>query len=58
MKGTADVYKGLNEMVNSLKVSVDETQKYKDEITRLSESLSELNNIYGSMLSAMSIRKK
>jgi gliding motility-associated protein GldL len=58
LKGTADVYKGLNEMVSSLKSSVDETQKYKEEITRLSESLSELNNIYGSMLSAMSIRKK
>jgi len=41
-----------------LKTSVDETQKYKEEITKLSESLSELNNIYGSMLSAMSIRKK
>lgn len=58
LKGTADVYKGLNEMVSSLKSSVDETQKYKEEITRLSESLSELNNIYGTMLSAMSIRKK
>lgn len=58
LKGTSDVYKGLNEMVNSLKVSVEETQKYKQEITKLSESLSELNNIYGSMLSAMSIRKK
>lgn len=58
LKGTANVYKGLNDMVNSLKVSVDETQKYKDEITKLSQSLSELNNIYGSMLSAMSLRKK
>lgn len=58
LKGTSDVYKGLNEMVSSLKTSVNETQKYKDEITKLSESLSELNNIYGSMLSAMSIRKK
>lgn len=58
LKGTADVYKGLNEMVNSLKVSVEETQKYKDEITKLSESLSELNGVYGNMLSAMSIRKK
>lgn len=58
LKGTADVYKGLNDMVSSLKVSVDETQKYKDEITRLSQSLSELNNIYGNMLSAMSMKKK
>jgi len=58
LKGTSDVYKGLNDMVSSLKVSVDETMKYKEEITRLSESLSELNNVYGNMLSAMSIRKK
>ncbi len=58
LKGTADVYKGLNEMVSSLKASVDETQKYKAEITRLSESLSELNSIYGNMLSSWSTRKK
>ena len=58
LKGTADVYKGLNEMIGSLKVSVEETQRYKEEITRLSQSLSELNGIYGNMLSAMSMRKK
>jgi len=58
LQGTAGVYKGLGEMISSLKVSVEETQKYKQEIVRLSESLSELNNIYGNMLSAMSIRKK
>ncbi|MCF8225867.1 MAG: gliding motility protein GldL [Bacteroidales bacterium] len=58
LKGTANVYKGLDEMVKSLKVSVDETEKYKGEIAKLSGSLAELNNIYGSMLSAMSLRKK
>jgi chromosome segregation ATPase len=58
LQGTAGVYKGLNDMISSLKVSVEETQKYKEEIVKLSESLSELNNVYGNMLSAMSIRKK
>jgi len=58
LQGTAGVYQGLNEMINSLKVSVEKTQQYKDEIVKLSESLSELNNVYGNMLSAMSIRKK
>jgi chromosome segregation ATPase len=58
LQGTAGVYKGLNDMINSLKVSVEETQKYKSEIVKLSESLSELNNVYGNMLTAMSIRKK
>lgn len=58
LQGTAGVYKGLNEMITSLQVSVEETQKYKGEIVKLSESLSELNNVYGNMLTAMSIRKK
>jgi gliding motility-associated protein GldL len=58
LQGTSGVYKGLNEMITSLQTSVAETQKYKDEIVKLSESLSELNNVYGNMLSAMSIRKK
>jgi gliding motility-associated protein GldL len=58
LQGTTGVYKGLNEMISNLKASVEETQKYKSEIVKLSESLSELNNVYGNMLSAMSIRKK
>jgi len=58
MQGTAGVYSGLNEMITNLQASVEETQKYKSEIVKLSESLSELNNVYGNMLSAMSIRKK
>jgi gliding motility-associated protein GldL len=58
LQGTAGVYKGLNEMIANLQASVAETEKYKQEIAKLSESLSELNNVYGNMLSAMSIRKK
>jgi gliding motility-associated protein GldL len=58
LQGTAGVYTGLNEMIASLKTSVEETQKYKQEIVKLSESISELNNVYGNMLTAMSIRKK
>jgi len=58
IQGTSGVYSGLNEMITNLQSSVEETQKYKSEIVKLSESLSELNNVYGNMLSAMSIRKK
>ena len=58
LQGTAGVYKGLDEMMTNLQASVEETNKYKAEIAKLSESLSELNNVYGNMLSAMSIRKK
>ncbi|MEN8201242.1 MAG: gliding motility protein GldL [Bacteroidota bacterium] len=58
IEGSAGVYNGLNEMITNLQASAEETQKYKSEIVKLSESLSELNNVYGNMLSAMSIRKK
>jgi gliding motility-associated protein GldL len=58
LQGTSGVYKGLNDMITNLQASVEETQKYKSEIVKLSESLSELNGVYGNMLSAMSIRKK
>ena len=58
LQGTQGVYKGLNEMITNLQASVEETNKYKSEIVKLSGSLSELNGVYGNMLSAMSIRKK
>jgi len=58
IKGSESVYKGMDEMMKNLKNSVDETQKYKQEITKLSQNLSELNNIYGNMLSAMSVITK
>ncbi len=58
IKDTESLYKGLEDMIKNLRVSVEETQKYKDEIGKLSQNLSELNNIYGSMLSAMSVISK
>jgi hypothetical protein len=42
-------------MVLRLKDSIDETGRYKDEIVKLRDNLSSLNNIYGNMLSAMNV---
>ena len=56
MKSVDDVYKGLGGMMQQLKTSAEETQKYKDEMTKLSKSISELNTIYGNMLSAINIK--
>jgi gliding motility-associated protein GldL len=58
IKGSETAYKGMDDMMKNLKSSVDETQKYKEEISKLSQNLSELNNIYGNMLSAMSVISK
>jgi len=55
MQGTQQVYSGLEDMIKKLKESVDETNKYKEEIVKLRDNLSSLNNIYGNMLSAMNV---
>lgn len=58
MQGSQQLYAGLHDMINNLKSSVDETNKYKEEITKLKESIASLNSIYGNMLNTMSSGKK
>ncbi len=58
LKGNEGVYKELETMMQDLRSSVEETHRYKEEIAKLSNSLSELNNVYGNMLSAMGAAKK
>ncbi len=55
LKGSQKVYSGIEEMVAKLKDSIDETSRYKDEVVKLRDNLSSLNNIYGNMLSAMNV---
>ncbi len=58
MKSSQEVYKDLGNVTNNLKTSVEETDKYREEISKLSRNLSDLNSIYGNMLSAMSMVNK
>jgi hypothetical protein len=55
LKGTQKVYSGIEDMIGKLKESIDETGRYKEEILKLRDNLSSLNNIYGNMLSAMNV---
>jgi hypothetical protein len=55
LKGAQQVYSGVEDMIRKLKDSVDETNRYKDEIMKLRDSLSSLNGIYGNMLSSMNV---
>lgn len=54
---SAKMYEGIEQLVNNLQASVEDTRKYKDEISQLSTNLSSLNTIYGNMLSAMNYNK-
>jgi gliding motility-associated protein GldL len=56
MKGSDEVYRGIEDMMKNLKASVEETEKYKQQMSELSKNLADLNNIYGNMLSAMNVK--
>jgi gliding motility-associated protein GldL len=55
LKDSQALYSGLNQLLENLKQSADETQNYKAEISQLSKNLSSLNTIYGNMLAAMNV---
>lgn len=50
-----DMMGGLDEMMTSLNASVEDTKRYKEQISQLTTNLSALNNVYGNMLSAMNM---
>lgn len=50
-----EIYKGFDGMMKDLEKSVEETKRYKQVLTDLSDNLSSLNAIYGNMLSAMQV---
>jgi uncharacterized protein YukE len=58
MKGTMELYSGLTDMIRNLKESVEETDQYKKEMSKLRESISSLNSVYGNMLTTMDVLTK
>jgi len=58
VKATSHFYDSLGELMKNLHDSVDDTRKYKTEISSLSTNLSALNSIYGNMLTAMNYKNQ
>jgi len=54
MNQTNEIFEGINDMMNTLNESVEDTRRYKEGMAELSRNLSSLNTVYGNMLSAMS----
>jgi gliding motility-associated protein GldL len=50
------LYKGIQELVKDLSESAGDTKKYREQITKLNDNLSALNNVYGNMLSAVNVK--
>ncbi len=53
LQATDDVMSGIERVMANLKDSEEDTLRYKDNIKELSKNLSQLNTVYGNMLSAM-----
>lgn len=55
MAAVDQAYSGIETLMTNLKDSVDDTERYKQNIAQLSKNLSALNTVYGNMLSAMNV---
>jgi gliding motility-associated protein GldL len=56
-RATSKFYDSLGDLMKNLHDSVEDTKRYKDEMSTLSDNLSQLNNVYGNMLSAMTVKR-
>jgi gliding motility-associated protein GldL len=57
LEATNKFYDGLSELMRNLHESVDDTKKYRQEMSTLSNNLTALNTVYGNMLSAMNVKQ-
>jgi gliding motility-associated protein GldL len=48
------LYENMSKLVQNVSESVEDTRRYKEEISQLNQHLESLNTVYGNMLTAMS----
>ncbi len=53
VKESENLYKGIQNLMKDLSDSAGDTKKYREQISKLNDNLTALNNVYGNMLSAM-----
>jgi gliding motility-associated protein GldL len=56
LKESETLYKGIQNLMKDLSDSAGDAKKYREQVSKLSDNLSALNNVYGNMLSAMNIK--
>lgn len=55
LQTSSELYSGISELMRNLNESVEDTRRYKENISELASNLSSLNTVYGNMLSAMAV---
>src|SRR5512133_2526487 len=56
MRESENLYKGIQALMKDLSDSAGDAKKYREQISKLSDNLTALNNVYGNMLSAMNVK--
>jgi gliding motility-associated protein GldL len=56
LKESDSLYTGIQGLMKDLSESSGDTKKYREQILKLNDNLSALNNVYGNMLSAMNVK--
>jgi gliding motility-associated protein GldL len=56
LKESDSLFKGIQGIMRDLSESAGDTKKYREQITKLNDNLSALNNVYGNMLAAMNVK--
>jgi gliding motility-associated protein GldL len=56
IKESDALFKGLQGLMKDLTESSGDTKKYREQISKLNDNLSALNNVYGNMLAAMNVK--
>jgi len=56
LKESEALFKGLQGLMKDLTESAGDTKKYREQISKLNDNLSALNNVYGNMLAAMNVK--
>lgn len=56
IRETENLYRGVQSLIKDLNDSAADTKKYREQIVKLNDNLTALNNVYGNMLSAMNVR--
>lgn len=57
LESSAKFFQGIEGLLENLNSSVEDSKKYKENIAELSNNISQLNTVYGNMLTAMNINK-
>jgi len=57
VSATGQLFDSMTKLVQNVSESVEDTRRYKQEMSQLNQNLESLNTVYGNMLTAMSVRK-